>query len=61
MNNFFICYSIDFPIEGRYVGCFAQQENVLNNIKFELINTNMPSKCSTICNDAGYQFAGVVG
>jgi len=37
------------------------QENTLNNIKFELINTNTPSKCSAICNNGGYQFSGVLG
>lgn len=52
---------IDFQVEGRLLGCFVMQENTLNNIKFELLNTNMPSKCSAICNNGGYPFAGVLG
>ncbi|XP_025423118.1 uncharacterized protein LOC112692604 isoform X2 [Sipha flava] len=51
----------DFSIEGRYLGCFVMQENILSNFKFELIDTNSPSKCSTLCNNAGYQFSGVIG
>lgn len=37
------------------------QDNTLENLKFELLYTNMPSKCSSLCNNAGYQFAGVTG
>ncbi|XP_022166764.1 uncharacterized protein LOC111031217 [Myzus persicae] len=51
----------DFPIEDRYIGCFVQEENSLSVTKFELINTNVPSKCSAICHNAKYQFAGVMG
>ncbi|KAL4131837.1 hypothetical protein QTP88_009086 [Uroleucon formosanum] len=51
----------DFQVEGRLLGCFVMQENTLNNIKFELINTNTPDKCSAICNNGGYQFSGVLG
>jgi len=51
----------DFPIEDRYIGCFVLEDVSLNYTKFELINTNVPSKCSTICHNAGYKFAGVIG
>ncbi|VVC39997.1 Hypothetical protein CINCED_3A002549 [Cinara cedri] len=51
----------DFPTEDRLVGCFIQQENTFGNIQFELINTNIPDKCSTICYNSGYNFAGVMG
>eukprot|EP00102_Acyrthosiphon_pisum_P012999 XP_008182377.1 PREDICTED: uncharacterized protein LOC100165182 [Acyrthosiphon pisum] len=51
----------DYPIDDRYIGCFVQEENSLSNAKFELINTNVPSKCSAICHNAKYQYAGVMG
>ncbi|CAH1711664.1 unnamed protein product [Aphis gossypii] len=51
----------DFPIEDRYIGCFVLEDVSLNYTKFELINTNVPSKCSTICHNAAYKFAGVMG
>jgi len=60
-NNNWICIQTDYPIEDRYIGCFVQEENSLSNAKFELINTNVPSKCSAICHNAKYQFAGVMG
>lgn len=52
---------IDFQVDERSIGCYIIQENTLNNMKFELINTNKPSTCSAICNNAGYQFAGLAG
>jgi len=60
-NNYLVYIQTDFPIEERYMGCFVLEENSLNYTKFELINTNVPSKCSAICNNARYKFAGVMG
>lgn len=51
----------DFPVENRLVGCFVQDADALFDMKFELINTNTPDRCSSICNNAGYKFAGVMG
>jgi len=51
----------DFPTEDRFVGCFVQEEDTLPDMKYELINTNTPGKCSAICNSAEYKFAGVMG
>lgn len=60
-NKYFIFIQTDFQISDRYLGCYALQEDTFNNKKFEFIYTNMPSKCSAICNDSGYLFAEVVG
>ncbi|XP_060850898.1 uncharacterized protein LOC132929522 [Rhopalosiphum padi] len=52
---------IDFDVNNRLVGCFEMAENSFGNIKFELLNTNTPSKCSAICYNSGYTFSGVSG
>lgn len=54
-------FFIDIAIDEKSIGCFAQQENTLSSVKFELINTNTPGRCSAICDNAGYQFAEVMG
>lgn len=51
---------IDFQIEERLLGCYVySQENIVNNIQFELIYTNTPSICAAICSNSAYQFGGV--
>jgi len=62
MNKmYFICILTDLSIEYEYVGCFVQENIMLINKNFELINTNTPRVCSEICYNAAYQFAGVIG
>lgn len=60
-NILFIFIPTDFQIKNQLIGCFKWQENTLFNMKFKLSNTNTPNVCSAICNNAVYQFAGVMG
>ncbi|XP_026809559.1 uncharacterized protein LOC113551491 [Rhopalosiphum maidis] len=53
---------IDFEFQDQNdIGCFVQEDIPLYYRKFELINTNAPGKCSTICHNDGYTFSGVMG
>ncbi|XP_050537386.1 uncharacterized protein LOC126903300 isoform X2 [Daktulosphaira vitifoliae] len=51
----------DLDIENRDVGCFILDENGLNThtVKYEFVNTNSPSRCSGLCKEVGYRYAGV--
>lgn len=55
----FFVYLTDIEVEDRFVGCFSLEENTFSDKKFELINTNVPEKCSAICHNLGYLFSGV--
>jgi len=60
--NYFIFNQPDFEFQDQNdIGCFVQEDIPLYYRKFELINTNAPGKCSTICQNDGYTFAGIMG
>ncbi|XP_050420558.1 uncharacterized protein LOC126833331 [Adelges cooleyi] len=49
----------DFDVLNRKVGCYTTQSDVMNDVKFELINTNTPGRCARLCHDAGFRYAGI--